>query len=224
MRAEHVAGYLGKALLDARRSSRQTQAQASDTAGIATSTWSHLERGHGADVSLVVWARAARAVGADLRAYISGATATDQPRDAAHLLAQELIVRTAAIGGWRSHPERALDTDPSRSRAANIVLSRSTRSRAGRGLRLAPRRRRSVSRVGPQAGHGRGPDPRPCGSGSHGGDRSRLWALGTPGHAHEFGGWLPTIGRCSEPDSGARRSAGWPASPAAIVRCPLPRP
>ena len=96
----------------------------SAVAGIARTTWSKLERADGADVSILVWVRAARAAGGDLRAYVDGATAADQPRDAAHLRAQELIVTTSASGGWQAHPERAIDLDPRRSRAADLVLVR----------------------------------------------------------------------------------------------------
>jgi hypothetical protein len=83
-----------------------------------------MELGHGASVSLLVWTRVIRAAGSDLRAYLERATAADQPRDAVHLRAQELIVRTAEAGGWRAHPERAIDLDPARSRAADVVLTR----------------------------------------------------------------------------------------------------
>ncbi len=85
-----------------------------------------MERGHGASVSLTVWTRVARAADSDLRAYLEQATATDQPRDAVHLRAQELIVRTAARGGWRAQPERAIDLDAGRSRFGDLVLTRAT--------------------------------------------------------------------------------------------------
>ena len=44
-----------------------------------------MERGVGASFSLVVWSRAARAAGGDLRAYIERATSATEPRDAVHL-------------------------------------------------------------------------------------------------------------------------------------------
>jgi transcriptional regulator with XRE-family HTH domain len=119
-----VAGYLGRALRDARKTARRTQAELASIAGVAQTTESKLERGEDADVSLLVWTRVARAAGSDLRAYLERATATDQPRDAVHLRAQELIVRTAEGGGWRAQPERAIDLDPGRSRAGDVVLTR----------------------------------------------------------------------------------------------------
>ncbi|MFI5254766.1 MAG: hypothetical protein ACHQ15_04845 [Candidatus Limnocylindrales bacterium] len=73
---------------------------------------------------MLEWTRVARAANSDLRAYLERATAADQPRDAVHLRAQELIVRTASLGGWQAHPERAIDLDPGRSRAVDLVLTR----------------------------------------------------------------------------------------------------
>ena len=125
-RADEVATYLGRALRDARRTSRKTQAEVSSVAGVSRSLISEMERGHGASISLTVWTRVARATGSDLRAYLEQATATDQPRDAVHLRAQELIVRTAARGGWRAQPERAIDLDPGRSRFGDVLLTRAT--------------------------------------------------------------------------------------------------
>jgi hypothetical protein len=93
---------------------------------LSRSLISKMERGHGADVTLIEWTRGARAANSDLRAYLERATATDQPRDAVHLRAQELIVRTAEGGGWRAHPERAIDLDAGRSRAGDVVLTRAS--------------------------------------------------------------------------------------------------
>jgi transcriptional regulator with XRE-family HTH domain len=125
-RADEVATYLGRALRDARRTSRKTQAEVASIAGVSRSLISEMERGHGAAVSLTVWTRVARAADSDLRAYLEHATATDRPRDAVHLRAQELIVRTAARGGWRAQPERAIDLGPGRTRFGDVVLTRAT--------------------------------------------------------------------------------------------------
>ena len=123
-RSDEIAAYLGRALKNARVAARRTQKDLSGIAGVAPTTFSKVERGRGADVTLLVWTRVARAAGTDLRAYLERATAADQPRDAVHLRAQELIARTAARGGWKAHPERALDLDPGRSRAGDMVLTR----------------------------------------------------------------------------------------------------
>jgi transcriptional regulator with XRE-family HTH domain len=123
-RADEVAAYLGRGLRDARRTSGKTQAEVASIAGVARSLISEMEHGHGAHLTLLVWTRVARAAGSELRAYLERATATDQPRDAVHLRAQELIVRTAESGGWRAQPERAIDLDPGRSRVGDVVLTR----------------------------------------------------------------------------------------------------
>ena len=105
-RADHLATFLGRALLDGRRSSDTTQAKAAGVAGISQSCWSDLERGKGASVSIRVWVRAADAVGSDLRAYLEAASGTAQPRDAVHLRHQELVASTAVRGGWKIRPEQ----------------------------------------------------------------------------------------------------------------------
>jgi len=123
-RARVLAGTLGRSLRDARHRAKRTQLAIADAAAVAQSTVSELERGRGSCVSLRVWCRVARAVGTDLRAYAEGASAADGPRDAIHLRHQELIVRTAAGGGWVALPEAPIDADRSRSRAADVLLRR----------------------------------------------------------------------------------------------------
>ena len=93
-------------------------------AALSGSTISELERGLGHDVSLLAWIRAARAAGADLRAYLEAASAATAPRDAVHLRNQELVIRTAAMGGWRARAEAPIDRDPARSRSADVLLER----------------------------------------------------------------------------------------------------
>ncbi|MDQ3691749.1 MAG: hypothetical protein M3406_17290 [Chloroflexota bacterium] len=64
--------------------------------------------------------RASNAVDADLRAYLERASGAEQPRDATHLRHQELIARTAAVGGWRPQAEQALATGG----VADLLLAR----------------------------------------------------------------------------------------------------
>jgi hypothetical protein len=71
-------------------------------------------------MSLRVWVRSSKAVGADLRAYLERATGADAPRDAVHLRHQELLARTAASGGWQSRPEHRLGG----AGVADLVVSR----------------------------------------------------------------------------------------------------
>jgi hypothetical protein len=105
-----------------RRGLRQVDVGA--IAALSGSTISELERGLGHDVSLLAWSRAARAAGTDLRAYLEAASAARSPRDTVHLRNQELVIKVAAIGGWRARPEASIDRDPARSRSADVLLRR----------------------------------------------------------------------------------------------------
>jgi hypothetical protein len=120
--ADRLAGALGRMLRDA-RGPDQTQAEVAAPVGLAQTSYSLLERGGGASVSLRVWVRAARGAGVDLHAYLEGTTAADAPRDAVHLRSQELVARTAVGGGWSVAPEVPLDAGPG-SRAADLVFRR----------------------------------------------------------------------------------------------------
>ncbi len=74
--------------------------------------------------TLAAWNRAGRAVGSRLKAYLQEVSAADTPRDAVHLRSQELVIRTAAAGGWRALPEEPIDRDVGRSRSADVLLER----------------------------------------------------------------------------------------------------
>lgn len=123
-RAADLARSLGRALRDARVRRGLRQIDVGALAALSGSTISELERGLGHDVSLLAWVRAARAAGADLRAYLEAASAATAPRDAVHLRNQELVIRTAAMGGWRARAEAPIDRDPARSRSADVLLER----------------------------------------------------------------------------------------------------
>jgi hypothetical protein len=118
-----VAKRLGTMLKDARRAWKRTQVEASARAGISQSAWSRLELGD-ARVSLASWDRAAFAAGGRLDAFVRRASGADQPRDAVHLRHQELVIRTALVGGWRSLPEEPIDREARTSRAADVILQR----------------------------------------------------------------------------------------------------
>jgi transcriptional regulator with XRE-family HTH domain len=120
--ADQVAQRLGKMLLDGRTARRIPQRTAAGRAGISQGAWSDLE--HGASATLGMWSRAAMAVDASLEAYIRGVSAADGPRDAAHLRNQELVLRTAAPGGWRGLAEELIDRIAATSRAADVLLHR----------------------------------------------------------------------------------------------------
>jgi transcriptional regulator with XRE-family HTH domain len=122
--ADDLARELGKALRLARLHRGLTQRQAADQAGISPSMWSHLETARDGRTTLATVNRAGLALGSRLRAYMTEASAADQPRDAAHLRAQELIIRTALGGGWRALPEALIDREARSSRAADVLLRR----------------------------------------------------------------------------------------------------
>jgi transcriptional regulator with XRE-family HTH domain len=119
-RAHKLAVHLGRSLKQARGDRGYSQATAAAAAGLAQTSWSELECGLGAAVSLRVWVRAGDAVGADLRAYLERASAADQPRDAVHLRHQELVARLAMDGGWQVDPEASLTS----AGVADLLLTR----------------------------------------------------------------------------------------------------
>lgn len=124
--SEALAERLGRTVKEARTMLGLTQAQVAERAGVAPSTVGEMERGNAADVSLLVWVRVALAVDRDLRAFLEGIPGADVPRDYVHLRNQERILAFAATGGWTGMPEAALDADGRRSRAADVLLRRTT--------------------------------------------------------------------------------------------------
>ena len=65
-----------------------TQQEAADAAGISQTRCSELERGLGANASLVTWAVAAAAVGEQLVGFLERAPGAAPPRDIEHLRRQ----------------------------------------------------------------------------------------------------------------------------------------
>jgi transcriptional regulator with XRE-family HTH domain len=123
-RSDEIAKRLGSSLHDARKRRHLTQAEVSDKAGIARTTYAAIEARPGRGVTLTALNRAAAAVGCELVVYVSQASAADEPRDSVHLRNQELVAATAVPGGWRSLPEERLDSEPRTSRAADVLLNR----------------------------------------------------------------------------------------------------
>jgi transcriptional regulator with XRE-family HTH domain len=122
--ATELASRLGKALKEARLAIGLTQAAAARRAGMSQATWSALETDGDARYTMLTWDRAAHAVGTRLSAYLPETSAADGPRDAVQLRAQELIIRTSLPGGWGGLPEEQIDSEPSRSRVADVILYR----------------------------------------------------------------------------------------------------
>ena len=126
--ASDLAQRLGAALRDARHRARLTQREAARRAGIAQATWSSLEIERDPRFTLATWDRAAFAVGTSLNAYFPQTTAADVPRDAVQLKAQELVIATAARGGWHGTAEAQLDSLAQTSRFGDVVLERPHRA------------------------------------------------------------------------------------------------
>lgn len=129
-RADAVATRLGTALRDGRLSAGASQAEAAGRAGISQQRWSDLERGLGKGASLETWAVAAAAVGSQLAAFLENLPGADRPRDIEHLRRQNALVELAAPGGWRGHPELAVDPIAPRSRSIDVALLRAARREA----------------------------------------------------------------------------------------------
>lgn len=127
-RSRAVAGRLGVALREARRTTGRTQAQVAIRAGVSQQLISRLELGWGQDASLETWACVAAAVGEQLVGFLELAPGATPPRDIEHLRRQSALIGIAAAGGWTAHPELAIDPEAIRSRSIDIALIR----RAGR--------------------------------------------------------------------------------------------
>lgn len=128
--AGELAARLGAALKDARRAARLTQAESAHRAGLTQPTWSSLENDRDPRYTLLTWDCAAFAVGATLETFLRGGSAAGLPRDAAHLRAQELIIRMAVRGDWKALPEELIDREARTSRAADVLLYRRRASEA----------------------------------------------------------------------------------------------
>ncbi len=121
-RALAVAKELGRTLRMARRLLGLSQAEVGRISGVAQSTVSNAENERGDSLSMRTWSRLLRAVQVDLRAYGERATAAHLPRDHVHLRSQEMVIRTAATGGWQAVPEQHLGGSGRRS--VDVLLRR----------------------------------------------------------------------------------------------------
>ncbi len=124
-RANDLARRLGVAVRERREAQAATQGELGGLAGVSQAWWSKAERGHGRVGSLETWASVAAAVGGRLVVFIEDSPSSDRPRDFAHLIRQELVIRTAALGGWLAAPEHALAAEgPERWRYVDVLLQR----------------------------------------------------------------------------------------------------
>src|SRR5262245_3923437 len=129
-RAAAVAARLGTGLREARKTTGQTQTQASAAAGLSQTRYSELERGEGADATLETWAMAAAAVGEQLVGFLERAPGAMPPRDIEHLRRQAALIELSRGGDWDPLPELALDPAAVRYRSVDVALLRLQRREA----------------------------------------------------------------------------------------------
>ena len=106
-----IVATLGRDARTTRRSRQLTQAALGEKVGLSQSEISHLERGNGARTALETWVAIGIALGRPLAVGFSRDVADPAPKDAGHLVAQELILRLAAATGRTARFE--LPTRPS---------------------------------------------------------------------------------------------------------------
>ena len=129
-RARSLANRLGTGLREMRLRAGLRQADVAERARLSQSFVSRLERGRGADTSIETWAIVAAAIGEQFAAFLERVPGANSPRDLEHLRRQRLVIELASRGGWTAQPELAIDEGVVRSRAIDIVLSRSQRQEA----------------------------------------------------------------------------------------------
>lgn len=129
-RATYLAKRLGTALRDGRLAVGLLQREVGTRAGVSQPEIAKLEGGHGSDTGIDTWGACAAAVGLHLAAFLEQAPGADLPRDIEHLRRQNLVIATAAPGGWDAEPESALPGDGPRPRSIDVLLTRPVRLEA----------------------------------------------------------------------------------------------
>jgi len=129
-RAASVGRRLGISLREGRHAAGLLQREVAARAGVSQPEISRLEGGHGSDTGLDTWAACGAAVGLKLAAFFEASPGADVPRDIEHLRRQNLVIATAAAGGWRAEPEAALPDDGPRPRSIDVLLTRPARREA----------------------------------------------------------------------------------------------
>lgn len=128
-RAGVLAERLGKALREARRQARATQAACAHDARISQARWSTLERGLGSRAPLETWAVAASTVQMELAVFLDRSSGADLPRDIEHLRRQSAITSRAAVGGWLVAPEAPV-VSATPGRVIDLLLEREAQREA----------------------------------------------------------------------------------------------
>jgi transcriptional regulator with XRE-family HTH domain len=106
---------LGAEIRASRHRRHLSQRGLGEQVGLAQTTISLLERGHGGRLSLDTWQRLSLALGRSARLAL-GVDAIGEPADAGHLAIQELVLRSAKANGvTRTFELATRPADPSRS-------------------------------------------------------------------------------------------------------------
>jgi transcriptional regulator with XRE-family HTH domain len=129
-RADYVANRLGTGLREARLAAALLQREVAARAGVSQPEVARLEGGRGSATGIDTWAACGAAVGLQLAAFFEQAPGAQLPRDIEHLKRQNLVIRTAAGGGWRAEPEASLAGDGPRPRSIDVLLTRAHRREA----------------------------------------------------------------------------------------------
>ena len=115
---------------DARRANRLSQRQLAERVGLSQPEIHRLESGAGATADLTTWAVVGAALGLQLATFFEQAPGADVPRDMEHLVRQNLVITTAARGGWTGEPEAPLADDGRYPRSIDVLLRRPARLEA----------------------------------------------------------------------------------------------
>jgi len=126
-RTSYLASRIGVALRESRQALGLRQSDAADRAGVSQAFWSLVERGGGGSASLETLASCAAAVSTQLAAFIEATPGATLPRDIEHLRRQQLVIASAAVGGWSARPERPIDPAAGWSRSIDVQLERAAR-------------------------------------------------------------------------------------------------
>src|SRR4051795_1987484 len=129
-RATYLARRLATAVKERRRAKHLSQRQLAELVGLSQPEIHRLEAGRGANAGLDTWAAVAAALEMQLAAFVEQVPGASQPQDIEHLKRQDLVIRTAAAGGWHAEPEAMLADDGRYARSIDVLLTRSRRREA----------------------------------------------------------------------------------------------
>ncbi len=116
-----IGATLGSDLQRTRKRRRMTQQALGERIGLRQTRISEIEGGHGATAPLETWIALGIAVDRPLAVSLSRDIQPDEPRDAGHLAAQELVLRLARQHG--RHADFELPTRPSDpARSIDVAL------------------------------------------------------------------------------------------------------